>query len=32
MTKPLVGVIMGSYSDLPVMEKTADVLREMGIQ
>ncbi len=31
MKKPLVGILMGSESDLPVMEKTAEVLREMGI-
>lgn len=29
--KPQVGIIMGSDSDLPVMEKAADVLREFGI-
>ena len=28
---PLVGIVMGSDSDLPVMEKAADVLREMGV-
>lgn len=28
---PLVGILMGSDSDLPVMEKAAEVLREMGI-
>jgi 5-(carboxyamino)imidazole ribonucleotide mutase len=31
MSKPLVGIIMGSDSDLPVMEKAAEVLREMGV-
>jgi 5-(carboxyamino)imidazole ribonucleotide mutase len=31
MKKPLVGIIMGSDSDLPVMEKAAGVLREMGV-
>lgn len=31
MGKPLVGILMGSDSDLPVMEKAADVLKEMGI-
>jgi 5-(carboxyamino)imidazole ribonucleotide mutase len=31
MKKPLVGVLMGSESDLPVMEKAAEVLREMGV-
>ena len=28
---PLVGIVMGSDSDLPVMEKTADVLRKFDI-
>lgn len=31
MTKPLVGVLMGSASDRPVMEKTAKVLAELAI-
>jgi len=31
MKKPLVGILMGSESDLPVMEKAIEVLREMGI-
>jgi 5-(carboxyamino)imidazole ribonucleotide mutase len=31
MDKPLVGILMGSESDLPVMEKAAEALREMGI-
>lgn len=31
MAKPLVGILMGSDSDLPVMEKAAEVLKEMGI-
>lgn len=31
MTKPLVGILMGSDSDLPVMEKATEVFREMGI-
>lgn len=31
MSKPHVGIIMGSDSDLPVMEKAAEVLKEMGI-
>lgn len=31
MSKPLVGIIIGSDSDLPVMEKAAEVLKEMGI-
>lgn len=29
--KPLVGILMGSDSDLPVMEKAAGVLKEMGV-
>ena len=31
MKKPLVGILMGSESDLPIMEKAGEVLREMGI-
>ena len=31
MEKPLVGILMGSDSDLPVMEKAAEVLKGMGI-
>ena len=31
MKKPLVGILMGSESDLPVMEKAAEVLKEMRI-
>ena len=31
MEKPLVGIVMGSDSDLPVMEQAANVLKEMGI-
>ena len=31
MDKPLVGILMGSDSDLPVMEKAAQVLTEMGV-
>lgn len=29
--KPLVGIIMGSDSDLPVMQPAADILQEFGI-
>lgn len=29
--KPLVGIIMGSDSDLPVMQQAADILNEFGI-
>lgn len=31
MNKPIVGILMGSDSDIPVMEKAAEVLREMGV-
>lgn len=31
MYKPLVGIIMGSKSDLPVMQDAADFLKELGI-
>lgn len=31
MNKTKVGIIMGSDSDLTVMEKAAEVLKEMGI-
>jgi len=31
MKRPFVGILMGSESDLPVMEKAAEVLREMGV-
>ncbi len=31
MSKPLVGIIMGSDSDLPVMEKSFDVLKEFDV-
>ena len=31
MTDPLVGVVMGSDSDLPVMSQAAEVLAELGI-
>jgi 5-(carboxyamino)imidazole ribonucleotide mutase len=30
-TQPVVGVIMGSDSDLPVMQGAADVLKEFGV-
>ncbi|MFM8971824.1 MAG: AIR carboxylase family protein, partial [Actinomycetota bacterium] len=32
MSKPLVGVIMGSDSDLPVMQGAADALAEFGVE
>jgi 5-(carboxyamino)imidazole ribonucleotide mutase len=31
MSQPLVGIIMGSDSDLPVMQEAADMLRELGV-
>ena len=31
MDKPLVGILMGSDSDLPVMEQAASVLTQMGV-
>ncbi len=31
MEEPLVGILMGSESDLPIMEKTIEVLKEMGV-
>jgi len=31
MPEPRVGILMGSDSDLPVMEKAANVLKEMGV-
>ena len=31
MDKPLVGILMGSDSDLPVMEKAAEVLTQLGV-
>ncbi len=31
MQKPLVGILMGSESDLAIMEKAAEVLKEMGV-
>jgi len=31
MVTPLVGIIMGSESDLPVMQKAADMLQEFGV-
>lgn len=32
MNGPLVGILMGSESDLPVMEKAAEVLTAMGVK
>jgi len=31
MTQPVVGIIMGSDSDLPVMQEAADILREFDV-
>lgn len=31
MAKPLVGILMGSDSDMPIMEEAAKVLKEFGI-
>jgi phosphoribosylaminoimidazole carboxylase PurE protein len=31
MSKPLVGILMGSDSDLPIMEEAAKILKEFGI-
>lgn len=31
MTQPVVGIIMGSDSDLPVMQGAADMLQELGV-
>lgn len=31
MTKPKVGIIVGSQSDLPIVEKTAKTLKDLGI-
>ncbi len=31
MTQPLVGIIMGSDSDLPVMQQAAEALSELGV-
>ena len=30
-TSPLVGIIMGSDSDMPIMQEAADILKEFGI-
>ncbi len=32
MKKPLVGIVMGSDSDLPIMQETANILETFGIQ
>ena len=32
MSKPIVGIIMGSDSDLPIMQEAATLLNEFGIE
>lgn len=32
MSSPRVGIIMGSKSDLPVMQEAADILNELGVE
>lgn len=32
MTKPLVGIIMGSDSDLDIMSQAADILKDFGVE
>ncbi|MDA0692015.1 MAG: 5-(carboxyamino)imidazole ribonucleotide mutase [Nitrospinae bacterium] len=32
MSKPLVGIIMGSDSDFPVMEETSNILKQFGVE
>jgi 5-(carboxyamino)imidazole ribonucleotide mutase len=32
MTAPRVGILMGSRSDMPVMQRTAELLTELGIE
>jgi len=32
MSQPTVGIIMGSKSDLPVMQDAADILKELGVE
>lgn len=32
MSAPQVGIIMGSKSDLPVMQEAADILKELGVE
>ncbi len=32
MSIPQVGIIMGSKSDLPVMQEAADILKELGVE
>lgn len=32
MSTPQIGIIMGSKSDLPVMQEAADILKELGVE
>lgn len=32
MSTPQVGIIMGSKSDLPIMQEAADILKELGVE
>jgi 5-(carboxyamino)imidazole ribonucleotide mutase len=32
MSKPIVGIIMGSDSDLPIMQEAANILNEFGVE
>ncbi|MEP5612268.1 MAG: 5-(carboxyamino)imidazole ribonucleotide mutase [Cyclobacteriaceae bacterium] len=32
MSNPKVGIIMGSKSDLPIMQEAADILKELGVE
>ena len=32
MSQPRVGIIMGSKSDLPIMQEAADILKELGVE
>ncbi len=32
MSKPQVGIIMGSQSDLPIMQEAAEILEELGVE
>ena len=31
LNQPLIGIIMGSDSDLPIMQQAADILKEFGV-
>ncbi|MCF6360230.1 MAG: 5-(carboxyamino)imidazole ribonucleotide mutase [Cyclobacteriaceae bacterium] len=32
MSTPQIGIIMGSKSDLPIMQEAADILKELGVE